>query len=62
MVQNAEKAFIYHVFRDFQNGTKCRKSGTKGLKNGTKVVKNGTKFLKNGTKLKKVYKNFIISL
>ena len=43
MVQNAEKAFIYHVFRDFQNGTKWRKNGTKGLKNGTKVVQNGTK-------------------
>ena len=44
MVQNAEKAFIYHVFRDFQNGTKWRKNGTKGLKNGTKGLKNGTKF------------------
>ena len=62
MVQNAEKAFIYHVFRDFQNGTKWRKNGTKGLKNGTKGLKNGTKWRKNGTNLKRVYKNFIICL
>ena len=61
MVQNAEKAFIYHVFRDFQNGTKCRKNGTKGLKNGTKVVQNGTKVVQNGTKRSSKCKIFVKS-